>query len=114
MQIFYDILPVFLFFIAFKLYDIYVATIVGIVATSVQVLATRFWTGAWDRKQLVTLGVFAVFGGMTLYFHDPIFVKWKPNIILWILSIVLIGSQLFCQKPLMQLLMESALQGNAT
>ena len=54
MQIFYDIFPVFLFFIAFKLYGIYVATTVGIVATTLQVLATRLWTGKWDRKQLVS------------------------------------------------------------
>jgi len=110
MQIFYDILPVFLFFIAFKLYDIYLATVVGIAATFIQVFATRLWTGAWDRKQLVTLGVFLVFGGMTLYFHNPIFVKWKPTIIFWIFSIILLGSQLFTKKTVMQRMMEGALQ----
>ena len=114
MQIFYDILPVFLFFIAFKLYDIYVATIVGIAATSLQVILTRLWSGSWDRKQLITLGVFAVFGGMTLYFHDPIFVKWKPTIIFWLFSIVLLCSQLFTSKPAMQRLMESALLEKAS
>ena len=113
MQIFYDIFPVFLFFIAFKLYGIYVATTVGIVATTLQVLATRLWTGKWDRKQLVTFGVFVVFGGMTLYFHDPIFVKWKPTIIFWVFSLALLFSQLFMKKTIMQRLMESALQEKA-
>ena len=33
MQLFYEIFPVFLFFLAFKFYGIYVATVVGIVTT---------------------------------------------------------------------------------
>lgn len=110
MQIIYEIFPVFLFFIAFKLYDIYVATVVGIVATFVQVIFNRLWFKQWDKKQLVTLGVFLVFGGMTLYFHDPIFVKWKPTIVFWVFALVLLGSQWFTEKPLLQRLMENMLQ----
>jgi intracellular septation protein len=110
MQAFYDILPVFLFFIAFKLFDIYVATVIGIAATTLQVVATRLWKGKWDRKQLVTFAVFAIFGSMTLYFHNPIFVKWKPTIIFWIFSLALLFSQLFLKKTIIQRLMEGALQ----
>lgn len=113
MQAFYDILPVFLFFIAFKLYDIYVATVVGIVATATQVIVTRLWKGTWDRKQVITCGVFVIFGGMTLYFHNPIFVKWKPSIIFWVFSLVLLFSHFFMKKPMMQSMMESALDGKA-
>ena len=110
MQLFYEIFPVFLFFLAFKFYGIYVATVVGIVTLFIQVLATRFFTNKWDRKQLITLLVFLIFGGMTLYFHDPIFVKWKPTVIFWVFSFAIIFSQLFTSKPLMQRLMESMFQ----
>ena len=110
MQIFYEILPVFLFFLAFKFYDIYVATMVGIVATMLQVIATRFITGKWDRKQIITMLIFLIFGSMTLYFHNPIFVKWKPTIVFWIFSIVILFTQLFTHKPLMQRMMEGALE----
>jgi len=72
MQFFYEIFPVFLFFIAFKFYGIYVATVVGIVTTFIQVIVNRLWLGNWDKKQLITLAVFLIFGGMTLYFHNPI------------------------------------------
>lgn len=113
MQLFYEIFPVFLFFIAFKFYDIYVATVVGIVATLVQVIANRVFQGKWDQKQLITLGVFLFFGGMTLYFHNPIFVKWKPTIVFWIFTLVILGSQFFSKKPLMQRLMENVLQEKA-
>lgn len=112
MQFIYEIFPVFLFFIAFKFYGIYVATVVGIVTTFLQVIASRLWTGLWDKKQLITLAVFVFFGGMTLYFHDPIFVKWKPTIIYWIFAIAILITQWFTKRPLMQRLMEKALQHN--
>lgn len=110
MQFFYEIFPVFLFFIAFKFYDIYVATVVGIVATLLQVILNRVWLKKWDKKQLVTLIVFVFFGGMTLYFHNPIFVKWKPTIVFWIFGCIILGSQIVTSKPLMQRLMENVLQ----
>ena len=110
MHLFYEIFPVFLFFIAFKIYGIYVATTVGIVTTFLQVVLTRLWTHKWDRKQLVTLAVFVIFGGMTLYFHNPIFVKWKPTIVFWIFALAIVGSHLFTRKPLIQRLMENMLQ----
>ncbi|MBA3660522.1 MAG: septation protein IspZ [Gammaproteobacteria bacterium] len=109
MKFLYDILPVFLFFIAFKFYDIYVATVVGIIATLLQVFITRLWHGKWDNKELITCGVFIIFGGMTLYFHNPIFVKWKPTIVFGIFSIVIFATQFITAKPLMQRLMENAL-----
>ena len=115
MQLFYEFFPVLLFFLAFKFYGIYVATVVGIVTTFLQVVVTRCWIRKWDRKQLITLAVFLVFGGMTLYFHDPIFIKWKPTIIFWIFALVILGSHVFTHKPLMQRLMENAVQqGNAS
>ena len=113
MQLFYEIFPVFLFFLAFKFYNIYVATMVGIVTTALQVLLTRFWIKKWDHKQLVALFVFLFFGGMTLYFHNPIFVKWKPTIVFWIFAFVILVSHLFTSKPIMQRMMEKMLQERA-
>lgn len=113
MHFFYEIFPVFLFFIAFKWYGIYTATKIGIIATFLQAVASRLYVGQWDKKQVITFLVFVCFGGMTLYFHDPIFVKWKPTIIFWIFSLVIIFTQLFTQKPLMQRLMEKMLEGKA-
>lgn len=110
MQLFYEIFPVFLFFLAFKFYGIYVATTVGIVATLIQVISNRIWFSRWDKKQLVTLFIFVVFGGMTLYFHNPIFVKWKPTIVFWVFALVILIYQLFTTKPLMQRLMQNMVE----
>lgn len=112
MHMLYDILPVLLFFIAFKLYGIYVATQVGILATFLQVMLTRLWKKKWDRMQVVTLISFLLFGGMTLYFHDPIFVKWKPTVVFWIFASIIFFTHLFSEKPAMQRLMEKAIKQN--
>lgn len=114
MQFFYEIFPVFLFFLAFKFYGIYVATVVGIVTTFIQVIFNRWWLGVWDKKQIITFIVFVVFGGMTLYFHNPIFVKWKPTIVFWIFAFAIIVTQYFTYKPLAQRLMENMLQDKGT
>lgn len=114
MQLFYEIFPVFLFFIAFKFYDIYVATVVGIVTTLLQVMLTRLRTGAWDNKQLVTLTVFVIFGGLTLYFHNPIFVKWKPTIVFWIFALAIVLSHFISSKPLMERMLEGVLDNKGS
>jgi len=105
----YDFLPVLLFFVAFKWYGIYVATIVGIVATGVQVVTTRIIKKRWDKQQVVTFIVFVLFG-----FHNPIFVKWKPTVVFWIFGLVLLLSQFIGKKPLIQRMLENIIEEKAT
>lgn len=109
----YEFLPILLFFIAFKLYDFYVATMVGIGVSAFQLIFTSIWKKRIDRKQLFTLVIFIIFGGMTLYFHQPIFLKWKPSIIFWIFGVILLISQFIGQKNVMQRLLEKTLEDKA-
>lgn len=114
MAFLYELFPVFLFFMAFKFYGIYTATVVGIIATFVQMIGQRLWLGSFDKKQVITFFVFLLFGGMTLYFHNPIFVKWKPTIVFWVFALLLFITQHFSEKPLMQRMMEAGLEGKAS
>lgn len=111
LNLFYDFIPVILFFVSFKLYGIYVATVVGILATALQVIITTALKKKADRQQLFTLAVFIIFGGMTLYFHNPIFVKWKPSIIFWIFGSILLLSHFIGKKVIIQRMMENMLDG---
>ena len=108
----YDLVPVLLFFITFKFSDIYTATVVGIIATALQVVITTIWKKAIDKKQVITLVIFLLFGGMTLYFHNPLFVKWKPTVIYWIFGMVFLGSHFIGKRTLIQRLFSSALEKN--
>lgn len=110
LNVIFDFLLVIAFFITFKMYDIYVATVVIILGAVLQVVFTRLIKGAYDKKQLIVLAILACFGGMTLYFHDPIFIKWKPTIVFWLLGSVFLLSQFLGSKPLLQRIMSKALE----
>jgi intracellular septation protein len=93
MKFLYDLFPLLLFFAAYKFYDIYVATGVAIVASVVQV--GGFWLRhrRFETMQVVTLGIIAVFGSLTIALHDDTFIKWKPTLVYWILGALVLGSQ---------------------
>jgi intracellular septation protein len=102
MKFLYDLLPLLLFFAAFKYYDIYTATAVAIVASFMQVGLFWFKHRRFETMQIVTLAVIAVFGGMTLLLHDETFIKWKPTLVYWILSILLFGSQWLGKRTIIE------------
>jgi intracellular septation protein len=92
MKFLFDLFPVLLFFAAFKLADIYVATAVAIVATVVQIA----WVWLRHRKvepmQWISLAIIVVFGGATLALHNETFIKWKPTVLYWLFGAVLLIS----------------------
>ncbi|MEO8114079.1 MAG: septation protein IspZ, partial [Phenylobacterium sp.] len=74
---------------------------VAIVITSVVALAVG---GLVERRvawlPLFVGGMAAVFGGLTLLFHDPRILKIKPTVINLILAAVLFGGLLMKRNPL--------------
>ncbi|MEQ1637713.1 MAG: septation protein A [Methylococcales bacterium] len=104
-----DFFPILLFFIAYKFYDIYVATAVVIVATIIQVGFTWFKYRKVEAMQWITLALILVMGGATLYLHDEQFIKWKLSIIEWLFGIAFIGSQYFGEKPFIERMMSGSL-----
>lgn len=110
MKLLADFLPILLFFVAYKMYDIYVATAVVIAATFLQVLFTWLKSRKVAKMQLITLGVLVLFGGLTLYLHDEQFIKWKPTVINWLFGAGFLGSHFFGQKTVVEHLMGSQIQ----
>jgi intracellular septation protein len=94
MKFFYDLLPLLVFFAAFKLYDIYVATGVAIVASFLQVGWFWYQHRRFETVHLITLGTIVVFGSLTLLLHDDTFIKWKPTLVYWILALMALGSHM--------------------
>ena len=98
MKLLIDFFPVLLFFLAFKFFDMYVATAVAIVATAIQIILTWLRTKKVPPMQWVTLGVILVLGGLTLYLRDEQFIKWKPTVINWLFGAVFLGTQVFGRR----------------
>jgi intracellular septation protein len=106
MKFLFDIFPVILFFAAFKLYDIYVATAVAIAAVFLQVGWAWLRQGKVDNMLWMGLGVIVVFGGATLLLHDETFIKWKPTVLYWLFGAVLAVAALGFRKNLIRAMME--------
>ncbi len=105
MKLLFDFFPIILFFAAYKLQGIYVATLVAIVATFVQVGWLWLCHRRVETMHLVTLGLIVVFGGATLYLHDEQFIKWKPTVINWLFGLAFLVSQFVGKKPFIQRMM---------
>ena len=130
-KILFDLFPIFLFFIAFKLagsnpeqatalaaslnypadpkqLPILIATAVAIIATIVQIAWVWLRHGKVDTMLWISLALVVVLGGATLWLHDPTFIKWKPTVLYWIFAVVLAGSHLLFKKNLIRTMMQQA------
>lgn len=105
-----EFIPIILFFITFKLYDIYTATAVIIVATIIQVGFTWFKYKKVQTMQWITLGLIVVMGGATIYLQDEQFIKWKLTIIEWLFGVAFLGSQFFGKKTFVERMMGASLE----
>jgi intracellular septation protein len=135
MKFLFDLFPVILFFIVFKLGEthqeaahalaiqymgglvaggslspeqspIMLATAVGIVATVLQIVYLLVRGRKVDGMLWLSLGVIVVMGGLTIYFHDENFIKWKPTILYFAFALALLVAQLGFRTNLMRKVME--------
>jgi intracellular septation protein len=109
MQIFFDFFPIILFFVSYKLFGIYAATIVAVIASILQTSIYRFKHHHFEFVHIVTLITLALLGGATIFLHDIIFIKWKPTVLYWILALLFLATHFVGEKKLIQHMMESKL-----
>jgi len=134
MKFLFDLMPVLLFFGAYKLAGMdeasaghFASQMLGteipakqapiLIATAVTILATFLQIGiVWlkhrkvDTMLWVSLGLITVLGGATLIFHDPLFIKWKPTALYWVFGVVLALSPVFFGKNLIRAVLEVQMQ----
>lgn len=109
MKFIFDFLPILLFFVAYKTYDIFVATAVAIVATLIMVAVFWLKHRRVEKMHLITLAIITVFGGATLIFKDPTFIKWKPTVAYWLFAVAFLGSQYIGDRSITQRMMGHAI-----
>lgn len=106
MKFLFDLFPIILFFAAFKIYDIYVATAVAIVATIIQIGWAKYRHGKVDNMLIASGVIIVVFGGATLLLHDETFIKWKPTVLYWLFGLGLAFASIVFKKNLIRSMME--------
>lgn len=84
-----NILPIIVFFIVYKLYNIFTATLVMMLMTLLQ----TGWYYIRDRKLTMlhqcTLVLVMIAGSLTLFFHNPLYIKLKPTALYWLFAALL-------------------------
>jgi len=139
MKLLFDLFPVILFFIVYKIADghqeaahalavqylgglgaggaitasqspIMLATMAGIVATVVQIVYLLARGRKVDGTLWLSLGVIALTGGATIYFHDDNFIKWKPTILYWGFALALFIGQVLFRNNLVRKVMEAQIK----
>lgn len=99
-----DYAPLAVFFLVYLGYGLMPAT-AALVAASLAALALSLavarripWT------PLVTAGVVAVFGGLTLWLRDETFIKMKPTVVQALIAAILLGGLALRRSPLKALM----------
>ena len=129
-KLLFDLFPIIVFFIAYKLGDsnaeatrafmaslglpqpvggiekpgIYFATLVAIVASIMQIGWVKLRGHKVETMMWVSLGIIVVFGGATLWLHDESFIKWKPTVLYWIFSAIIFGAAAFGRNVIKNLM----------
>src|SRR5438105_5047541 len=101
-----DYFPLILFFVAFKLFGIYVATAVAIAASVIQIAYFRWRRGRVATIHWLSLAIIAVFGGATLLLHDETFIKWKPTVLYWLFAATLLIGRVVFRRNLISALLK--------
>ncbi len=139
MKFLFDLIPLLLFFVAYKLSGwnadaaqhfintylssivsggtvtpdqapIVIATLVGILATMAQIGYIKLRGRKVDFVLWFSLAMFVFFGGLTIYLHDEDFIKWKLSIVYWFFASGLLISEFVFKKNLMRKSMEEIIQ----
>jgi intracellular septation protein len=105
MKFFFDLLPVILFFVGFKLYGIFTATSIAIGVTLAMIVYAKIRHGKIEKMLLVNGAIISVLGGITLLLHDQTYIMWKPTVLYWLMAAVLLVSNLFFEKNFIQQMM---------
>lgn len=109
MKILFDLLPVILFFVGYKLFDIYVATAAAIVTTLALIVYSKLVHNKVDKMLLINGAIISVLGGITLLLHDKTYIMWKPTVLYWLGALILLVSQTVFKKNLIQQMMQKML-----
>jgi intracellular septation protein len=110
MQLLFDFLPLIAFFVAYIVYDLYVATATIIVVMLLQIAYQWLRHRKVNKMLLISGALVTVLGGITLALRNPLFIQWKVTIVNWLFAVAFLASQLFGTKTFTERLMGQAVE----
>ncbi|SMN15871.1 Intracellular septation protein IspA [uncultured Candidatus Thioglobus sp.] len=109
MKFLLDFLPIGLFFVIYKTKNLHFyqneglhsAIIAMALATVVQIGVTYLRQKKFEKVQVIGLLLLLVFGGVTIYIDNPVFIMWKVSALYVLFAAVLVGSIWIGKKTLL-------------
>lgn len=90
-----DLGPLFVFFVAYRFFDIYVATAVFMGAVLIALALDYILERKLSPVPIMTAVLVTIFGGLTLYLKDETFIKMKPTALYLLFGLTLLGGMAF-------------------
>jgi intracellular septation protein len=109
MKLLFDFFPIILFFIAYKLVGIYVATAIAMLASLIQTMSFWLKHRRFEFTHIITLAIILILGSATIILHDAMFIKWKPTAVYWLFALLFLATQFIGNKTLIQRMMDGKL-----
>ncbi|ANO51476.1 septation protein A [Woeseia oceani] len=108
MQLLVDYIPIVVFIVAYFLKDIYFATAVLMGTMPLILLVQWALTKKLNRIYAASTVLVLILGTATLFFHNPLFLFWKPTVLNWVIGLVFLGSLWIGDKPIIQRMLGNA------
>ncbi len=99
-KILIDIGPLAVFFIFYTRSGLQESILPLMIATVIAVLFSYILEKKIPIMPTVGAGIVLIFGGLTIYFDNEVFIKMKPTIINLVFAVILYGGMLI-KKPLL-------------
>ncbi|GAA5109603.1 septation protein A [Orbus sasakiae] len=109
-----NFIPLIFFFVFLMMYDIFAGVKALMISATVAFVISWLIYKKIEKVELFSYLMIMVFGGLTLYLHNEDFIKWKVTLINFLFAIVLLISQVFFKKNLIQKLLGKEIQLEAS
>jgi len=109
-----NFIPLIFFFVFLMMYDIFAGVKALMISATVAFVVSWLIYKKIEKVELFSYLMIMVFGGLTLYLHNEDFIKWKVTLINFLFAIVLLISQVFFKKNLIQKLLGKEIQLEAS
>ena len=108
-----EIIPLILFFIVNAKYGIIFATKTFVITTLIALIISYLYFKKISTPLLITTFLVLIFGGLTIFFKDPTFIKLKPTIVYFLFSLFLFLG-LALKKNFLQIYLSNLIKINDT
>jgi intracellular septation protein len=103
-----ETLPLGIFFVSYKLYDIMTATMYMVVATTIALIISTIYEKKVPVMPLVSTSILLIFAGLTFFSGNSEFIKMKPTVVNLMFAAILFAG-IFFNKPVLKYVIGKAL-----